>query len=245
MAYTWQGYQASNGYILNYQFIVFSTVWCQSRSIHFYLSNLKLWQFFSLHNLCEILWWDIYSHNINVRWYNIFIILPCCKNSMPYLVAQFFKLKTKPEKRLLMIVDITQSMHDNIFEYIHNYLCYMYALNFCSYLCQDELLVLPAYQAMESNTWEKNLVIHISMKLLMSFCKIQLYSVSVIYYSLLRCTKFYSNEFMCQDIKDLCDSTTFQRFIDIKKKKFPLSTPRRQIGVEDVQLHSFSASALD
>jgi len=76
-----------------------------------------------------------------------------------------------------MIVDITQSMHDNIFEYIHNYLHYMYALNFCSYFCQDELLMLPAYQAMESNTWEKNLVTYISMKILMSFCKIQLYNL--------------------------------------------------------------------
>jgi len=68
-----------------------------------------------------------------------------------------------------MITDITQSMHDNIFGYIHNYLCYTNALNFCSYLCQDELLVLPTYQAMESNTWEKNLVTYISTKILMSF----------------------------------------------------------------------------
>lgn len=112
-------------------------------------------------------------------------------------------------------MDITQSMHDNMFEYIHHYLCYMYALNFCSYFCQDKLLMLPAYQAMESNTWEKNLVTHISMKILRSFCKIQLYNVPVIYYSLLRCIKFFSNEFMCQDTKDLCDTTTFERFRDI------------------------------
>ena len=70
-------------------------------------------------------------------------------------------------------MDITNSMHDNILGYIHNYLCYMYALNFCSYLCQDELLVLPAYNAMESNAREKNLVTNISMKILMSFWKIQ------------------------------------------------------------------------
>jgi len=68
-----------------------------------------------------------------------------------------------------MIIDITQSMHGNIFGYIHNYLYYTNALNFCSYLCQDELLVLLAYQPMESNTWEKNLVTHISIKILMSF----------------------------------------------------------------------------
>jgi hypothetical protein len=62
-------------------------------------------------------------------------------------------------------MDITYSIHDNIFGYIHNYHNYMYALNFCSYLCQDELHVLPACQAMESHTREKNLVTNISIKL--------------------------------------------------------------------------------
>lgn len=65
------------------------------------------------------------------------------------------------------VTEIKYSMHDN-FQYILNYLSYMYALNFC----QVKLLALPAYQAMASHSRQKNPVVTTWVKILMPFWKI-------------------------------------------------------------------------